>query len=234
MIISKLILNDRFAAIKTFFMKNIYALLSLFVMTFVCAQTTIYAENFGTPASTTLLTAYTGYQNSAPVTYSGTADVRTSTPSDYAGASGSGCVFFAGVTTASGIPVKTLIISGIDTRDYTNLALSFGQQKGTNVSSNELKVEVSADGTNWTALTYTRPTGAGTSIWAVITPSGAIPAVQNLYIKFTNTVDSNAGFRVDDLKLTGTMVLAAESSRKESFNIYPTSVTAGKIYVTSS
>lgn len=219
--------------LKTFIMKNIYAFLSLLITSFVFAQTTIYSENFGNPAATTVLTAYTGYQNSSPITYSGTADVRTSTPSDYTGASGQGCVFIGAVTTSSGNPAKTMIISGINTTNYQDLTLSFGQQKGTNASSNELKVEVSSNGTDWTPLNYTRPTGSGTSVWLVITPTGTIPATSNLSIRFTNPLDSNVGFRVDDVKLTGNQTLAVNNSKKEKFNIYPTVVTKGIICVTS-
>lgn len=219
--------------LKTFFMKNIYGFLSLLLTAFVFAQTTIYSESFGTPASTTLLTAYTGYQNSSPITYSGTADVRTSSPSDYAGASASGCVFLGAFTTASGTPAKTLIISGINTLNFTNLTLSFGHQKGTNAGSNELKVEVSSDGSNWTPLTYTRPTGSGTSTWLMITAAGTIPATSTLSIRFTNPLDSNVGFRVDDVKLTGIQTLAVNNSKKEKFNIYPTVVSNGIICVTS-
>ena len=214
-------------------MKNIYALLTLLVATLVYSQTTIYSESFGTPAATTLLTAYTGYQNSAPITYSGTADVRTSTPSDYAGASASGCVFIGAVTSASGTPVKTLIIGGINTANYTNLALSFGHQKGTNASSNELKVEVSSNGTDWAPLTYTRPTGSGTSVWLIITPTGTIPSTSSLSIRFSNPADSNVGFRIDDVKLTGNLTLAVNNIKKDHFNIYPTVVTNGVICVTS-
>lgn len=218
---------------KTFYMKNIYAFLSLLITSFFFAQTTIYSENFGNPAATTLLPAYTGYQNSSPITYSGTADVRTSTPSDYAGASGQGCVFFGAVTTSSGNPAKTLIISGINTINYQDLTLSFGHQKGTNAGSNELKVEVSSNGTDWTQLNYTRPTGSGTSVWLVVTPTGTIPATSNLSIRFTNVLDSNVGFRVDDVKLTGNQTLAVNNVKKEKFNIYPTVVTNGIICVTS-
>ncbi len=228
-----MIFNDIFVNLKTNFMKNIYALLSFLMTSFVLAQTTIYSENFGTPTATTLLTAYTGYQNSSPITYSGTADVRTSMPSDYAGASGNGCVFLASFTTASGTPAKTLIISGINTSEYRDLTLSFGHQKGTNAGNNELKVEVSSDGTSWSPLTYTRPTGSGTSTWLVITPTGAIPATANLSIRFTNPLDSNVGFRVDDIKLTGVSTLAVNNIKKAHFNIYPTVVSNGVICITS-
>ena len=216
-------------------MKNIYSLFALIFSTIIFAQVTIYAENFGTPAATTLIPAYTGFQAVSPVTYSGTADLRTSTPSTgYTGASGNGCVFMGAVTTASGNPAKTLIVSGISTTGYENLNLTLGHQKGTNASSNELIVEVSADGSTWTQLTYTRPTGSGTSTWLLVSPAGTIPTTATLTIRVTNPLDSNVGFRIDDLKLTGSAIpLAASSLSKETFSVYPTKVTNGIIYISS-
>lgn len=216
-------------------MKNIYSLFALIFSTIIFAQTTIYTENFGTPTATTLIPDYTGFQATAPVTYSGTSDVRTSTPSTgYTGASGNGCVFIGAVTTASGNPAKTLIVSGIKTTNYNSISLSLGHQKGTNASSNELTIEVSADGSSWTPLTYTRATGTGTSNWILITPTGSIPTTASLSIRFTNPLDSNVGFRIDDLKLTGTEIpLATSTSNKEAFQIFPTKVTNGLIFINS-
>ncbi|MCY1480366.1 hypothetical protein D3C87_46540 [compost metagenome] len=57
------------------------------------SQSTIFIENMGMPTTTTAIAANT-FQNSSPILFSGTADIRNSTPSDtYAGASGNGCVF---------------------------------------------------------------------------------------------------------------------------------------------
>lgn len=216
-------------------MKKFYSILSILLTSLLFAQTTIYSENFGNPTATTLLTAYSGYQNSSPIVYSGTADVRTSSPSDgYTGASGNGCGYLGNVTTLSGNPAKTLIVEGINTSNYSGIAMTLGHQKSTNAANNELTIEVSADGITWAPLTYTRPTGTGTSNWVLISPAGTIPATANLRIKITNVLDSNAGFRVDDIKLMGTTTtLATNENSKKEFNIYPTSITAGKIFITS-
>lgn len=216
-------------------MKKFYSFLSILLTSLLIAQTTIYSENFGNPATTTLLTAYSGYQNSSPIVYSGTADLRTSTPSEgYTGSSGNGCVFLGAVTTLSGNPAKTLIIEGINTTNYSGIAMTLGHFKSTNASNNELTIEISPDGLTWAPLTYTRPTGAGTSNWILISPIGTIPATSNLRIRLTNVIDSNVGIRVDDIKLTGTATtLATSENSKKEFNIYPTSVTNGKIFITS-
>lgn len=203
------------------------------VSVIIFAQTTIYTENFGNPAATALMPAYTGYQATAPVAYSGTADVRSSTPSTgYTGASGLGCAFFGAVTTINALPVKTATISGIVTTGFENLTLSLGHQKSTNASSNELIIEVSGDGTTWTQLSYSRPTG--NSLWLLITPTGTIPESDNLRIRFTNPVDSNVGFRIDDLKLVGTpKALTVSNTNKTKFNVFPTIVNNGVFFVTS-
>lgn len=216
-------------------MKKFYSILSILLTSLLFAQTTIYSENFGNPTANTLLTAYSGYQNSSPVVYSGTADVRTSTPSEgYTGASGNGCVFLGNVTTLSGNPAKTLIIEGINTTNYSGIAMTLGHYKSTNAANNELTIEVSADGITWAPLSYTRPTGTGTSSWILVSPTGTIPTTSNLRIRLTNVLDSNVGIRVDDIKLTGTATnLATSENSKKGFNIYPTSVTDGKIFITS-
>lgn len=206
--------------------------MTLMVSAITFAQTTIYSENFGNATGTTTLSAHTGYQATSPITYTGNADVRISTPSTgYTDASGQACVFVAGSTAD---PARELIVSGINTLDFENLVFSFGQQKGTNVASNELLVTVSADGSTWTPLSYTRPTGGGTSIWMLITPTGTIPSTATLSIKFTNPVNSNVGFRIDDFKLVGTpKALAVSNSSKTKFNVFPTVVNNGVFYITS-
>lgn len=197
-------------------MKNLYITFLTLIATTGFAQTTIFSENFGSPTANTAINANT-YQNTAPIVFSGTADIRTSTPSDtYIGASGSGCVFLGGTS-----PTKNITIEGINTLNFTNLTLSFGHHKGTNASNNQLTVDVSADGTNWTPLTYSRPTGSGTSVWMLITPTGTIPATANLRVKFENPI-SNIGFRVDDVKITGTPeVLSNNENAISGLKIYP-------------
>lgn len=198
-------------------MKKLYISLLTLVAVSGFSQTTIFSENMGTPPpGNPVVSTYT-FQNGAPILFTGTADVRTSTPSDtYTGASGSGCVFLASTTSA-----RNLIIEGINTLNFTDLTLSFGQHKGTNAATNQLTVEVSADGTNWTSLSYTRPSGTGTSVWMLITPTGTIPATANLRLKFENPM-SGIGFRIDDIKLVGTPeVLNNNGNTISGLKIYP-------------
>ena len=205
-------------------MKKLYTLVLAVIVTGGYAQTTVFSENVGTPTSTTTIAAHT-FQNNSPIIFSGTADIRTSTPSEgYEGASANGCVFFGGTA-----PAKNFIIEGIDTSNYSDLVLSFGHQKGTNAGSNELTVDVSIDGTNWNSLTYTRPTGSGTSNWILVTPTGTIPSTNNLRIKFENPI-SNIGFRIDDIKLVGT-TLGITKNSIEGLKVYPNPVTNGTFYI---
>ena len=94
-----------------------------------------------------------------------------------------------------------------------------------------MTVSVSSDGTNWTPLTYTRPTGTGTSNWTLITPTGTIPATNNLRIKFENPI-SNIGFRIDDVKLTGT-TLGIKENNIAGLKIYPNPVIGGRLFIST-
>ncbi|MEN4759038.1 T9SS type A sorting domain-containing protein [Chryseobacterium sp. C39-AII1] len=199
-------------------MKKLYSLVATAMISISAfAQSTIYSENLGAGSSSNpLVTAYTGWQNSSPISYSGTTDVRNnSVSSGYAGASGGANILFNSTS-------DTFIISGINTSTYSNIQLSFGHVKTTLASSNELTVSVSSDGTTWTPLTYTRESGSGTAnSWALITPSGTIPAVNNLYVKFDGVqVPSNTQMRIDDIKIVGTSASLATNeikSGKSSF-----------------
>ncbi|MDH6250931.1 hypothetical protein M2347_000658 [Chryseobacterium sp. H1D6B] len=179
-------------------MKKIYSLFATALLSMsVFAQTTIFSENMGTSSATNSISS-NPFQNGSPVTYSGSADVRSSlTSTGYTGASGGANVFFTGTAGTN------FIISGINTLNYTNIQMSFGQLKTTSAANNELTVEVSSNGTTWTPLTYTRPTGSGTAnAYILITPSGTIPAASSLSIRFTNTTTGQ--WRLDDVKVTGT------------------------------
>ena len=197
-------------------MRKIYSFLTAVFLGFVAnAQVTVYSENFGTPATTTVIGSYSGFQNASPIAYSttGSTDVRISSPSDYVDASGGGNIWFA----TSGNP--DLLIEGINTTNYENLVLSFGFLKTTNAASTELAIQVSPDGNTWTNLTYPVATGTGSSNkWSVKTASGIIPSVSNLRIKFTNA--SSSAFRVDDLKLTGTLKILSTPEVVNSKNIF--------------
>jgi hypothetical protein len=178
-------------------MKKIYFLLSC-LLTFSSFGQTIYSENFGTPSGNTLFPAYTTgtapatFQNSSPILYTGSGDVRTSTASTgYVGASGSGNVF---LTNTAG---RNLIISGINTSTYTasEIQLSFGYN--TNSTTTQLVVEKSTDGTTWAPITFTN--NANTS-WNLVTiPGGQIPASTTLSLRFTQP--ATAQMRIDDVKL---------------------------------
>lgn len=157
---------------------------------------TIFSENMGVPTNTTSIAGNT-FQNSGILSYAGTGDVRANQiSSGYVGASGGGNVF---INTTTNLFFE---ISGINTANYTGLALSLGHYKSTTASSNELAIEVSSDGITYSPLTYSRSSGSGTAVWALINPAGNIPSAANLRIRFRQTA-TNVQFRIDDVKLTG-------------------------------
>ena len=181
-------------------MKKLYTLLFSIMASVAFAQT-FYSENFGTPTGTTTFANYTigtapaTFQNAAPITYTGTGDVRTSFASTgYSGASGSGLVF---LTSTAG---RFLQISGLNTAAYAseNLILSFGNRVES-TTAGTLLVEQSTDGTNWTVVATTQNPTAG--VWVLVTTaSGQIPSSATLSLRFTQT--GTAQIRIDDIKLS--------------------------------
>jgi hypothetical protein len=176
-------------------MKKIYSLLLLVISCTSFGQT-IYSENFGTPTGTTPIATYaTGtapatFQNTTPIAYSGTADVRvTAASSGYSGASANGNVLINAVD-------EFFQIDGINTSAFSpsGLQLSFGVNTPTAVT-NVLTVEVSTDATNWTPLTYT-PTTTG---WTLATITSGIPSSTTLSIRFKSATTQQ--YRIDDVRV---------------------------------
>lgn len=160
---------------------------------------TVFSENMGSAPVSVNIASHT-FQN-ASLTFSGNlTTVDNTTPSSgYAGASGNGSVLIGIGTT------KYFEISGINTLGYTGLQLSFGHYKTNASSTTEMAVEVSADGTNYSPLSYTRASGAGTATWLLVQPTGTIVSTANLRIRFKQTATLGTHtFRVDDVKLIGT------------------------------
>lgn len=175
------------------------ALFALLTIGLAFGQSAFYTETMGSVTTTTTIAAHEAANGFSVVdaTYSGTADIRsTTTSTGYTGASGGANVFF---TNTIG---RTLLIEGVNTSSYTNITMTFGHYKSTLAANNELAVEVSADGTNWTALSYSRPTGTGTQSWLQVSPTGDIPSTPNLRIRFTQT-SATPQFRIDDIVLAG-------------------------------
>lgn len=188
---------------------------SVLINTFL-ASTTVFSENMGVPSGNTVVNSYTGWQNGAPIVFSSSTaaqpDVRTTTASTgYAGASGGGNVFFG----TSGGAERSFTIAGINTLGLGGLQLQFGLNK-VQAGVEPMVVEVSSDGTTWTALTVPQPASIG--VWTWTTASGTIPSTANLRIRFSKN-STTAQYRVDDVKLVSLSTGAAISG--------PTSLCAG-------
>ena len=184
-------------------MKKIYILSLVMFASISSFAQVFYSEDFGTPTGTTLFPAYTTgtapatFQNSAPITYTWSADVRKTTASaGYIGASGNGQAYL-GVATAIG---KFMQIDGLNTSIYNtaDLVLSFGYLTGTTPATNQVILEQSIDGTNWNPIVYTPN---ATSSWTLVTISGGISSSATLSLRFTNP-GGTAQIRIDDITLS--------------------------------
>ena len=164
---------------------------------------TNFLETLGTSVSSVSVATYessNGFDNDN-LSMSGTnATVSNINPSTgYTGASGLANVLVDLGTTSF------FQIADINTLNSTNLQLSFGVCRTININGNFLVVEVSSDGVNYSALTFTAiPSGgSSTNVWFLRTASGVIPQTANLRIRFRQS-SSSIPFRIDDVKLTQT------------------------------
>ncbi len=184
-------------------MKKLYSFLLLVVVSVSFGQT-IYTENMGVPTATTLIPAYvTGtapatFQNGAPIVYSGTGDVRVTTPSStYSGASGGGNVY---LTTTAG---KYFQIDGINTSAYSsaNIQMTFGYLTATFATVQvilEYSTNASATTPTWTPITFTNNSS---NAWTLVSiPGGVLPSTTTLSLRFTQPTVTGQ-IRIDDIKV---------------------------------
>ncbi|MGL5981306.1 MAG: DUF5689 domain-containing protein [Phocaeicola sp.] len=174
----------------------------------------LYNETMGTASISSpwpLVADYTDWAKTgsaaSAVTYSGTnTSLRSSGISNsgaYPGASGPNVVFFGGVPATYTVSKIALIAS------QTNLKLNFGgsrsKQDGAvydNIFKTEnFDVELSANGTSWKKISYTKNDGdAEHPFWIYATADFTLKtAVSELYIRFTAKEPSV--YRLDDITL---------------------------------
>lgn len=175
----------------------------------------IYNDNVGTieldKTNWPFVDKYEGWNKtgigSESVTYTGVnASVRNSGLANtdaYAGASGPNVVFFSKTPTSFNVNTITL------TSGQKNLQLTFGASRSVNNNGtydntfdvSKFEVALSADGTAWVPITYTKNNGdADYPYWVFATANFTLKQVpENLYIRFT-ALDASA-IRLDDITL---------------------------------
>lgn len=175
----------------------------------------IYNDNVGTieldKTNWPFVDKYEGWNKtgigSESVTYTGVnASVRKSRLANtdaYAGASGPNVVFFGKTPTSFNVNTITL------TSGQKNLQLTFGASRSVNNNGtydntfdvSKFEVALSADGTAWVPITYTKNNGdADYPYWVFATANFTLKQVpENLYIRFT-ALDASA-IRLDDITL---------------------------------
>lgn len=187
-------------------MKQLFATGALALIGFVANGQLV--ETMGTAGSGTQTISAreaAGSFDLVSLTYVGTADMRTTTPSTgYAGASGS---FNTLIQAQETFEMQGINAAGCKDSD----SIRFGINKNTNAATgiDYLVLEYSNDnGSTWNTLTYPAlPTGTGTSKWYL--RSAALPAgahVANLRIRFRSTLigtsATNPQYRIDDISMT--------------------------------
>jgi len=189
-------------------MKNSILLLkTLFVTILIIAgnvnvwgQTQLFYTDMGKSAiaAGSSLAILSGAYND--VTCSGDVAVTT-TPastvsSGYDGASGDGYLDFSAG--------KYFEITGINTSNYTDIFLSFGIRKSSTAAS-EIVVEYNT-GSGYMPLSYSVPTGGGTTGWYLMKDLSIPTTSLSMSIRFTLGATVAATYRIDDVKIIGTPV----------------------------
>ncbi|WP_430402196.1 T9SS type A sorting domain-containing protein [Fluviicola sp.] len=198
-------------------MKQMVATSAIALMGFVANGQLL--ETMGTVGSgTQTIAARESAGNFALValTYTGSADMRTTTPSTgYTGASGG---YNTLIQAQEDFEMQGVNAATCTTSD----SIRFGVFKSTNASTgiDYLVLEYSNDnGASWSSMSFPAlPTGTGTSKWykrSAAMPAGAL--VANLRIRFRSTLvgtsSSNPQFRVDDISTTcGSTVSCGEQT----------------------
>lgn len=172
------------------------------------AQTVIFSENMGNPTGTTAIASNT-FQNNGVLSYSNVfintpTDVRTTNASsNYSSASGAGNVFFSSSSGSYGFSIE-----GINASNFTSLSLQFGYRKESASALPTFSLEY-WNGNSWVAINETLfsqlPTASAT--WylsnSIPIPTGA--QINNLKLRFIKT--GSVAIRIDDVKLTGTIIV---------------------------
>lgn len=176
-------------------MKLFYTIFLILFTTFIYAQeVVIFSENMGVGSGT--LSIEDNVFENTEVSFSGNADTRStgSSASEYTGASGGRNIFFG---TGGGVNNRDIMISGINTEDFSNIQLSFGMNSNANLN---LTLEYSTNnGATYTEVTYPSSENSG---WKSVTLTDfTFPSVENLSLRFSK--DDGVTYRLDDIVLVG-------------------------------
>lgn len=199
----------------TFAIYNSYGDLQTQVVTVaqgeVVAPTLIFKETMGygelDSSSWPYVSNYTDWdttgEGASNVTFDGyNTSIRNTGKSSsgaYEGASGPNVIFFGGAPAT--FTVKNIAL----TSEQTNLRLTFGGQfydgSSNNFNTEKFEVALSADGTNFTPITYTVNDGDQVDpYWVLATSDFTLKeATSSLYIRFT--ANNSSTYRLDDVML---------------------------------
>ena len=192
----------------------------------IAQNRTIFKETFGYYSGSLINIANcndTIWDNGSPIVYSGNGGIiGAGNHSNYERASGGAHAFLAGD--------QSLEISGIPISGYTDIRLAFGVAGDAFVllppNPNTLVVEYSFNGSDYLAANATFTLPGERDAWLYIS-SVPIPNGSNstLFIRFKNTrsFGTTAGFRIDDIELTGV------PTASDNAHLYNLTVSSGSL-----
>lgn len=176
-------------------MKKILLLFILYLVRSIAfAQPSI--ETVGNPINSISVSKYTGWTNQGVLNFTGSAEVQNTQPSNYRGASGEGNIFF------SNLPGTYFEMSGFDStfEQPDNIEIHFGMYNSIYSNQNELSLEYSTNGINYSKLNYSGYSTDSASWAEMLTSISTKLNLKNLRIRFTQT-SATKQFRIDDIRL---------------------------------
>jgi hypothetical protein len=181
-------------------MKNRYSITVLLCIIYCSSfsQNSYPMETVGTPASPCGVDSYVGWVNHGALNFTGDAQVQTVNSSNNLSASGGGNVFFTNT-------VGTFLqISGFNpTSSPASMDVTFDMYGYNPSNLNELVLEYSTDGVNYTPLTYRRlfRNYVAPTPWDIMVsdPLPASVGFANVKIRFRQTTATQQ-FRIDDIE----------------------------------
>lgn len=167
------------------------------------APTRMFGMTFGKPGGTTAISNYTDWgasgQSSPTVSYSGTGDIRISSPSaatDYEGASGEGNAYMS----AAGAYFEIADLN-VNTGQAANYYIKLGNRIYSGAYDNtKMTIQISEDGGTWRTVDHTR--SESINVWRIATSSefAVSQTTKKLGIKFICN-EGGIQLRLDDIEL---------------------------------
>lgn len=162
-------------------------------------------ETVGSLTNSTPVNEYDGWTNQGVLAFSGNAEVQSTNPSNYRGASGGGNVFFTNKPDTY-FEISNFPRENVDTIDYVGIV--FGIYSSDKANFNDLLIEVSKDSSNFFPIIDTSNSIYPAATWTTrfVSFNGHFNP-KDLRLRFRQT-SSTTQFTIDDIHFSYVILLS--------------------------